>query len=296
MTVMTIKTNNSSESLCDTLDELYLDFELDSAYYIGDRNGKCNLSANEPHRHETKDRISNTWYFQIIKPDRDGDNILMVAIILGKVNIAMMLIDLIPDYRWLSRQNRMFQTSLHLATLANNSELVRRLVVAGIDVHKQDWRGNTALHIACLKGFRDIAETLLTPVTYSETKLNTYEIPYQPIPQNLEIRNVDGLTCFLLATINRDRDMIDLLIDKDADINSFDMKSGKICLHILAEYGDAVLMKYLLSKPRVNVNAKTYSGHTALQIANYRCNDQIVYLLRLAGAEEMLSDVEYISD
>lgn len=240
---------------------------------------------------------SNSGYLRLIlKPDKDGDNLLFIAIILGKTVIAMLLIDLIPDYKWLSRYNRKFQTALHLATLTNNCKVVRRLVVAGIEVHKQDCRGNTALHISCLKGLLDIAKALLTPVTYSETKLNSYEIPYQPIPQNLEIRNGDGLTSFLIATINRNKDLMDLLIANEADINAFEMKSGKTCLHILAEYGDAILIKHVLSKPKVNVNAKTYSGYTPVQIAYFRGHDQVAYLLRCAGAEDVTSDDEYFAD
>lgn len=56
----------------------------------------------------------------------------------------------------------------------------------------RDHHGNTALHIASKEGHADVAEVLLTPVQYKETCDNTYSIPYQAIPQNLEARNYDG--------------------------------------------------------------------------------------------------------
>ena len=276
----------------ESLDDLQIDFEIDienntgitPVHYI---QKETNIHRAGKHR---------AWQYQIIKPDDDGDNLISTAIILGKSNIALMLINLIPDYKWLSRQNNMFQTALHIATITNNYHIVRRLIVAGINVSKRDYRGNTALHIACLEGFKDIVAALLTPVKYTETRLNSYEIPYQPIPQNLEIRNADGLTCFLIAILKRNRDIIELLIDHEADINSFELKSGKTSLHILAEFGDDVLIRYMLSRPRINVNAKTYSGYTPLQIAISRGYDKIVYLLRCSGAEEIISDEEMSSD
>lgn len=297
----------SPSALNDTLDGVIsFDLQTDNLHRSSDEQDSYTLSMWSPEetpnkRKNEKDvkkiEIHVSRYLRlIIEPDKDGDNLLFLAIILGETKLAMLLIDLIPDYKWLWKQNRQFQTALHLAALTNNCTIVRRLVVAGIEVHKQDWRGNTALHIASLHGLLDIAEALLKPVTYSETKLNSYEIPYQPLPQNLEIRNADGLTCFLIATINRDKDLMDILISKNADINSFDMKSGKTCLHILAEYGDSVLIKHVLSKQGVKVNAKTYAGYTAVHFARARAHDQVAYLLRCAGANEISSDDELISD
>ncbi|XP_060589500.1 NF-kappa-B inhibitor cactus-like [Ruditapes philippinarum] len=282
----------SPGSTTESLDEVYINFE------IGVEGESWITTLPNVNKSISTHRFGRlkTWHLQVIKPDKDGDHLVSTAIILGKTDIAMMLIDLIPDYKWLSRQNNMFQTALHIATLTNNLHVVRRLIVAGINISKQDWGGNTALHIACQKGLKAIAAAILTPVKYTETKLNSYEIPYQAIPQNLEIRNADGLTCLLIAVTNKDRDIIDLLIDREADINAFDLKSGKTCLHILTEYCDCALIKFMLSKSRINVNAKTYSGYTALQLAISRGYDQIVYLLRCAGADEIISDEEISSD
>ena len=64
---------------------------------------------------------------------------------------------------------------------------------AGAQIDVQDQLGNTPLHNACRLGFEDVVRTLLTPVRYEETYQNSYEIPLQCIPQDLESKNYEGV-------------------------------------------------------------------------------------------------------
>lgn len=240
---------------------------------------------------ESSQTISNlddlhipVWH-HILKPDEDSDNLLFSAIICERSDLAVSMIDLLPDYETLSATNKMFQTALHLAALTNNSLVSRRLVVAGAKVHLRDIEGNTPLHIACKYGNNGVVKTLLNHVRYVETKQNTYHIPYQPLPQDLEIRNYDGLSCLHLATIFKHKETMDTLLDIDADVNAEDVKSGRTCLHIAAEMGDLELVNYLCLRHNIDINAKTYAGYTPTETAFYRSHYEIVHRLEQLGAE-----------
>ncbi|WAQ98393.1 IKBA-like protein [Mya arenaria] len=220
----------------------------------------------------------------IVTTDRDGDNLLFVAIIMRKTKLAMNLINLTTDYSQVRSVNKLRQTALHLAAITNNPIVSRRLVVAGAEIEMQDYNGNTALHIACIQGWAGVVRSLIQHVSYEETKQNSFKIPYVPIPQNFEIRNYDGSPCLMIAICKGYLDIADMLIDIDADINTFDMKTGMTCVHAVTELGLIHLVRYLLSKPNLKINAETYSGYTAMEIAFYRGYADVAALLKVSGA------------
>ena len=77
---------------------------------------------------------------------------------------------------------------------------MRRLVVAGASVLHRDRFGNTPLHLACRDGAFECAKALLFPISQEERRaalLPLNGIP-QPLPQDLEQRNYDGMSRFLL--------------------------------------------------------------------------------------------------
>ena len=229
--------------------------------------------------------IQDSHITEILKRDDDGDNLIIIAIILKKTRLAVIFTNLIPCFKLLNIYNNMFQTALHVAASTNNVTIVRRLIVAGANVTLKDRHGNTALHIACNRGYLEVAKALLEPVRYPETKVNSYQIPFQKIPQNLELRNSQGLTCLLIAAYRCDLKLMDLLISKYADINAIDMKNGKTCLHIFAESGNFEMLKYVMSKDGLDIDQRTYSSFSAAELASYRGHSNIVSYLLYHGYE-----------
>lgn len=268
------------------LAECQLESDLTHQHNVNDytsvKSVKKEVILNEFETLSIKER--NFYSYKILKQDKDGDNLLFIAIILGRTQLSLHLIDLISYHSRLNIYNNLYQTALHLASLTENYKIVRRLVIAGIEIEMQDKSGNTALHLACKMGSVEVAKALVTAVTYQETKRNTYEIPYQPIPQNLNIRNSDGLTCLHIAVIQNHKEVVELLLSKEVDINVIEMKAGKTCLHIAAESGCEKMVQLILSKSRPNLSQKTFAGYTATELAHYRGHDYIVYILRCKGA------------
>jgi len=61
----------------------------------------------------------------------------------------------------LSLQNKVYETSLYRAVIANNVTIVESLISVKVDVNVCDENGWTALHFATLKGYSDIVNVLL---------------------------------------------------------------------------------------------------------------------------------------
>ena len=85
----------------------------------------------------------------------------------------------------------------------------------------------------------------MEPVRYAETKQNYYEIPYQKIPQNLEICNYEGQNCLHLSAFRGYIEIVELLIDKGADVYSKDRKTGQTILHTACLHGNVEIVKQL---------------------------------------------------
>ncbi|XP_060590107.1 NF-kappa-B inhibitor cactus-like [Ruditapes philippinarum] len=216
--------------------------------------------------------------------DEDGDNLLHIAIILREVTLAMMFIGKAPSNAWLSFANFLFQTPLHLSVLTDQPEVTRRLIVAGAEVDKRDKDGNTALHIACRQGQHKNVQNLLEPVRYHEIKHNSYDIPYQTIPQDLSIKNYEGLTCLHLAASHGHLDSVSMLLDKDIDVNLKEGKTGRTILHNACLTGDLNIVKFLLRHRSCNINARTFDGSTPFDLARIRGHEDICLILAAAGA------------
>ena len=253
-------------------------------------------SSTHPHSNLRQGSYIKREYWEILlKPDKDGDNLIFMAILLNNLDLCIQMLTLIPRQHLIrGRRNNLFQTALHLAALVDSPALTRRLLVAGVQADRQDQAGNTALHIACLRGNIDVAQALLHPVRYVETKQNAYELSYQNIPQNLEIRNYNGQTCLMIATGSGQVAMIELLLAKHTDVNVKDIKSGMTCLHAATEAGKEDVVQLLLENTKTDINATTYSGFTALDIANIRGRSKIAYLLLCAGAKPELRSMDSV--
>jgi ankyrin repeat protein len=262
--------------------------KLDSVEMIDDCSiERFNERFNEPQSFEGNHGTNLAIEIDASKiylKDQDGDTLLHTAIILRDETLAMMFIGKAPSNTWLSFTNALFQTPLHLSVLTDQPKVTRRLIVAGAEVDKRDKDGNTALHIACRQGQYKNVQNLLEPVRYHETKQNSYEIPYQAIPQTLSIKNYEGLTCLHLAASHGHLDIFSLLLDKDIDVNLKEGKTGRTILHNACLTGDLNLVKLLLRHRSCNINARAFDESTPFDLARIRGHEDICLVLAAAGA------------
>lgn len=208
----------------------------------------------------------------------EGDTILHLAIIHEETSFAQDLIQLFPK-EVLDIQNNLYQTPLHLATYLNLTDVVRGLVEKGVSLELQDQDGNTALHVACQHGQTDCAAELTRDVSPSEL---------EPV---LKTQNWRGLACLHLAALNRQHQIMKLLMKKEADLNIQEGTSGKTALHFAAELHDITSVKLLLGRG-ADVDAAMFNGCTPLHLAVARQDAPIANLLCQSGADRMLRNME----
>ena len=153
-------------------------------------------------------------------------------------------------------------------------DMVEYLIRKGADVNLKDKEGKTALLWASSNSLEN-AKILIA----NGAKVN-------------EAAN-DGMTPFLQATLGVSSgkvpiEMCDLLRKNGANINaSLQRKSamGWTALHYAVVNGDAELVRYLI-KHGANVNKATGEGSSPLFLAKLGGYDDIVKILKNAGAKD----------
>lgn len=131
-------------------------------------------------------------------PDEDGDTQLHVAVMQGYTEAVCSLISLVPHPSVLDFQNDLCQTALHVAVLAGQPKMARRLVAAGARVDMRDRNGNTPLHLAATLGDLESLQALTTALAVVETTQIQLKYPSfaQSLPQQLDLPNYDGKNKF----------------------------------------------------------------------------------------------------
>jgi ankyrin repeat protein len=153
-------------------------------------------------------------------------------------------------------------------------DMVEFLISKGADVNLKDSEGKTALLWASSNSLEN-AKILIA----NGSKVNE--------PAN------DGMTPFIQATLGFSSgkvpiEMCELLRKNGANINA-ELKrksaSGWNAIHYASANGDAELVKYLI-KHGVNVNKATGEGSTPLFLAKLGEYDEVIKILKNAGAKE----------
>ena len=153
------------------------------------------------------------------------------------------------------------------------NEIVEYLINKGAKVNLQDNEGKTALLWAA-----------------SNSLPNTEILVAKGA--NVNIAANDGMTPFLQATLGVSSgkvtiEMCDLLRKKGANINAALTKPSAVgwtALHYAAINGDVELVKYLI-KYGADVNKATGEGSTPIYLAQLGKHEEIVKLLKSAGAK-----------
>ncbi|XP_054474952.1 NF-kappa-B inhibitor epsilon [Anoplopoma fimbria] len=238
----------------------------------------CTLSSGQEEQTHQSSELTEQEENLLTTITEDGDTILHLAIIHEDKFIAQQLIQLFPK-EVLDIQNNLYQSPLHLATYLNLTDVVKGLVEKGACLELQDQEGNTALHVACQHGQTECANEM------------TREVSPSKLAPVLEIQNWRGLACLHLAALNRQHQIMKLLVKKGADLNIQEGTSGKTALHLAAELHDITSVKLLLSRG-ANVDAAMFNGCTPLHLAVGRQDAAIANLLCQSGADTMLRNME----
>jgi uncharacterized protein len=195
------------------------------------------------------------------------------------------------------------------AVIEKDTAKIEQLLLAGVDINTQDkTSGTTVLMIASSYYYYDnIVEYLISNGAGANLKDNegktallwasSNSLPNAKIlvanGARVNVAANDGMTPFLEASLGVSSgkvtiEMLDLLRKNGANINAaLQRKSamGWTALHYAAINGDVELVKYLL-KYGSNVNKATGDGSTPLYLAQLGKHEEIIKLLKNAGAKD----------
>lgn len=120
-----------------------------------------------------------------------------------------------------------WQSDLHWATESEDEQLVRTILMSGIDIYAEDKKGKSALQRAIEIGNKGILIILLENM-------------------DLEHRGCNGSTPLHWAVWKRNMDILDILIDLKANIDAQD-DEGWTALHFAVLKGeDRIIMRLLV--------------------------------------------------
>ncbi|MBT8378653.1 MAG: ankyrin repeat domain-containing protein [Ignavibacteria bacterium] len=192
--------------------------------------------------------------------------------------------------------------------IEKNTEGIQNLLIQGIDIDvKQLSTGSTVLMLASSYfGYDDIVEYLIlngadvnasdkngkTPLIWAAS--NSLESAKLLVAQGADVnaQSNDGMTPFIQSIFGVLSGkipiaMCNLLLENGADINATltgNHAAGWSAIHYAAMEGDAELVKYLITH-EANINKATAEGSTPTFLAKLEGNDEIVKILRQAGAK-----------
>ncbi|KAM6154743.1 LOW QUALITY PROTEIN: B-cell lymphoma 3 protein [Erethizon dorsatum] len=211
-----------------------------------------------------------------IRADEDGDTPLHIAVVQDNLPAVHRLVTLFQHAgRELDVYNNLRQTPLHLAVITTLPSMVQLLVTAGASPMALDRHGQTAAHLACEHRSPTCLQALLDSAA--------------PGSVDLEARNYDGLTALHVAVNTKCHQAVLLLLERGADIDAVDIKSGRSPL-IHAVENNSLSMVQLLLQHGANVNAQMYSGSSALHSASGRGLLPLVRTLVRSGADSGLKN------
>ena len=151
----------------------------------------------------------------------------------------------------------------------HNFALVRALVDGGANVNVSDVSGNTPLLLAASRGQRDVVRYLIEHGA------------------NVDAKDKDGNTPLsYVATwhyLPGDPDIVNALLDRGANINGA-YHLGTTPLMFALQTGNSTTVRLLLTR-HADVNRRNSQGISALSLAQNSSDNEVITLLKQAGAK-----------
>ncbi len=228
--------------------------------------------------------------------DEDGDNCLIMAIILSEMDFVRYIISLLRRHKpkrmaMLDMQNYVYlQTALHVATKESQLDIIKELLLMGASHDIQDHEGNTPLHVACSRGQVEYLRAMVEPLQMEDRTIDFT----RKNCKLMTMRNYSGLTCLHLAANHGHLHLVEYMVagHLQVDINMPEGKNGRTILHMAVENRDLCLAMFIVRWPRTIIDTKTFDGHPALRFAAGYRQRIMVNLLVSAGADHTLMYVD----
>jgi TolB-like protein/ankyrin repeat protein/class 3 adenylate cyclase len=276
--------SNNADGYAILANALALAGKLDESIKLIDKAVRLNPNSSPLHAATKKGDANDVRRLiaeglHIDAKDYFGKTALHVAADTGQAEIAAFLIEAgadieegapgYPDLRFKGA------TPLIIAALLGQTIVAELLISAGADVNARNTSnlGHTrsVLHNAVIAGKKEVAELLIVNGAYVDA-----------------VTSIRQYTPLISAARNGHRDMVKLLISKDANVNAVDYKAATPLYNAVIS-GDFDTVQLLLANG-ADVHAKLLGGETPLHATAYSNNTRIAELLLANGAEINVAD------
>eukprot|EP00112_Aurelia_sp_Birch-Aquarium-sp1_P019325 Seg4757.2 transcript_id=Seg4757.2/GoldUCD/mRNA.D3Y31 product="Nuclear factor NF-kappa-B p100 subunit" protein_id=Seg4757.2/GoldUCD/D3Y31 len=199
----------------------------------------------------------------LLKRDGEGDTILHIATAQNKQAVVAGILRTDARKELINAQNDNYQTALHIATIEGHSDIVNVLLQSGALLQLRNNEGDTSIHLATRLG-----------------KIKCLMILCQAVNKEaLNMPNDAGELVLHLAVAGENHQAFQLFLEKGADVNLRNEKTGKTALHFAVEKENKDMVKRLLEL-EADVNAQTTKGNTPLHsLLRAEQRDTVILLL-----------------
>jgi len=149
---------------------------------------------------------------------------------------------------------------LHWAAEEGYAKAVKLLVKRGADIYSRNLEGFTPLHLVSRNGYLDLVEFFVIECNF----------------QNLDVPLPDGTTPLHLACMNQNKEVVELLVQKGANVHLSD-KENKNSLHYAAKSAYSELIEFILAQG-VDVLQKDIHGKSPSDYVPRACGNAIKQL------------------
>ncbi|XP_025083296.1 E3 ubiquitin-protein ligase MIB2-like isoform X2 [Pomacea canaliculata] len=199
----------------------------------------------------------------INKIDKDGDTPLIAG--MSNIEVAEFLVKEGCD---VTIANEKGQTAGHMAAMRGYSSLLKLMLSRGADFNAQDVAGDTPLHDAILK-----KETSAAEVIISWPKVD------------IRRRNKKGLSPLHYTALIGAPAITELLLNRDRTIVDEQKDDGFTPLHMCALKGHHEVVQILIEKGKAKLDTRNNRGLTPLHAACLKSHLKTVQLLVQKGAD-----------
>jgi ankyrin repeat protein len=123
--------------------------------------------------------------------DNEGQSALMRASLFGHNEMVRLLLDKGADIQIRNKETQ--STALMEAVAGNHADVIRLLAQNGADVNEKDVLNRTPLHVACMWGFIEVADTLIELGAKTDALDMTDQTPLMVAEQNGNTKIVEFL-------------------------------------------------------------------------------------------------------
>ncbi|TRY92725.1 hypothetical protein DNTS_024813 [Danionella cerebrum] len=254
---------------------------------------------------------------ELIQKDEDGDTFLHIAVAQGRRALAYVLARKMVTIGMLDEKEHNQQSALQICVAADHHLIAQDLLSIGAEISTADSWGRTPLHVCAEKGHTQTLQVIEKYSQCSGRPIDTEPFDFQGLtPLHVAVMSHNSVLLELRGHVTANQIMllkqkrkqltecVNILLRLGASLMTQDLKSGRTALHMAAEDSNLELLKIFLDQPNYYtiINAKTFSGNTALHLAcarSLRCSpdqsqthvDSVKLLLR-RGADPALRNLE----